>query len=521
MESIRICDISHTVSGQNRYSILLVDNLKAFKSSEHLIDIAKFQQTKIHFIILLNGSSSDIHQIFSYFWTRTIFNLMGLINRRVTLLLSIEPFSNSRKCGNTKPKIINKFVNGTFKKVLDFNIRFKDLHLCPIKLTTFVYGAAVFKEVQHNESFTLVGYEIEMIKTISKMLNFTLDLDFRDGIQQWGVIYDNGTCTRAMGRLKNQKTEIVMGNIFLRASRMKYFDSSISYMVYPVFFVLSPEHKVITFEKFLNPFQTTVWIFIVLTFMLGVVIILIIDVKFKEIRAFVFGEKVNHPMRNMFLAIIGQSQSVLPKNNFARFILMMFLILCLIIRSCYQGSLYKYLQMDERYKEPQTIQELIDKNFTFIMSESNVDIMKKYRPKISIVTKPTEGDEDLDLDFFADTEKKTATFASRVDLLKYSLDHDTFPYKICKESFFTINVVLLYNKNFFLKASIDDAIQRLLTHGFIEHWINEHDKTDRWKFEDSHPIVMTYEHLSGAFNLLFVGCLAATLAFLVEHLIQE
>jgi hypothetical protein len=177
--------------------------------------------------------------------------------------------------------------------------------------------------------------------------------------------------------------------------------------------------------------------------------------------------------------------------------------------------------MDERYKEPQTIQELIDKNYTFIMSESNVDIMRKYRPAINIATKPTEGDEDLDLDAFAGTDKKTATFASKVDLLKYSLENDKFPYKICKESFFTINVVLFFNKNFYLKASIDDAIQKLLTHGFIDHYINEYDKTDKWKYEDSHPIVMTYEHLSGAFNILFVGSLLATLAFLVEHLIRE
>lgn len=46
---------------------------------------------------------------------------------------------------------------------------------------------------------------------------------------------------------------------------------------------------------------------------------------------------------------------------------MMFIVLCLILRTCHQSMLYKLLQADLRRPELQTIDEAIDKNYTFYM----------------------------------------------------------------------------------------------------------------------------------------------------------
>ncbi|KAL7036918.1 hypothetical protein ACKWTF_008994 [Chironomus riparius] len=470
MESIRMCDIDFLIPGLTRYSVLLVDNIEAFRDVEEQIVIDNFQKAIFPIVILLNGNFTDVHEIFTSFWFKTIYNIMALINLNGTMLLSFEPYEDPMNCGHTTPKVINKFQDGKFLKKLTLIKKFNNLNLCPITVTTFVNAVAVWKQMQPDGFFKINGYEINMINTIAEMLNFTLDLKFRDGIQQWGVIYENGTCTRGFADLKESKTDVAMGNLFLRESRIKYFDSSAPYMNYPVFFVLSPEKKFNKFEKLLNPFKAPVWITLLMTFWFGVGVILVISLKFKLLRSFVYGDGVNHPITNLFLVFIGSPLPVLPKNNFARFILMMISILCLIIRSLYQGSLYKFLQSDGRHKEPQTIAELVEKEYTFIMSESNMDLIYKYRSKVHIATKPADGYIDMDLDEFAGTTERTATFGSKVDLMQYSLDHNNFPYKVCKESFFTINIVLFYNKNFFLKESIDDAIQRILTYGFMEHW---------------------------------------------------
>ncbi|XP_070496146.1 glutamate receptor ionotropic, NMDA 1-like [Chironomus tepperi] len=471
----------------------------------------------LHLVILLDGSFEDVHEIFTNFWSKTIFNVMALMNNNGTLLLSFEPFSNPQKCGDTSPKVINHFENGKFSKNLLLKRTFDNMNRCRINVTTFSDGVAIMKVPISNGSFILRGYEIRMINTISKMLNFTLNLKFREGFQQWGIVYENGSATRSFSELKDGTTDILLGNLYLKESRFRYFDNSDTYMNYPIFFVLSPEEKLSSFEKLLSPLQTSVWMMVLLTICIGMVVIVTLNTKLKFLRKFVYGEGVHHPVTNLFAVFIGAPQSVLPQRNFSRFILMKFMILSLVIRSVYQGSLYKFLQSDGRHKEPQSIDELIEKGYTFLISESNVDILRKYHPKMYIRSKLVEGNVENDLDAFAGKTKRTASFASKIEILSYSMQHNEFPYKICKEYFFNINIAMFYNKNFFLKRAIDEALQKILIHGFMEHWTKEFDRTDKWKIKDKNPMVLTVDHLSGAFHVLLIGNMAGIVAVLIEN----
>jgi hypothetical protein len=83
----------------------------------------------------------------------------------------------------------------------------------------------------------------------------------------------------------------------------------------------------------------------------------------------VFGEGVRIPTLNFFGTIFGTSQTRLPRKNFPQFILMMFIILCLILRTCYQSMLYDLMQKDLRRKELQTIDEAIAKGYKFYMQK--------------------------------------------------------------------------------------------------------------------------------------------------------
>ncbi|KAL7036921.1 hypothetical protein ACKWTF_008996 [Chironomus riparius] len=359
-----------------------------------------------------------------------------------------------------------------------------------------------------------------MIQTIAKMLNFSLKITFKEGTGQWGYIYKNGTCTLGFAELRDKKTDIMFGDMYLKLSRVKYFDSSESFNNYPVFFVLSPEKKLSWLQKLLKPFDLIVWILLLLTFCFGIAVILIINRKFKYLKPLVYGHRINHPIINMISVFVGQAQSILPKMNFARFILMLFMIFSFVIRGVYQGFLHKSLQSDGQLKEPQSVQELIDKKYNFIMSEPNLDFLKYYLPKSYDQAKIKENNE-MNLNIFSGYSERNATLASKFELLRYSLDHNKFPFKICKESYITINIVMYYYKNFFLKSAIDEALRRILAHGFMEYWSKEFDETDRWKIKNKKPIVLTSEHLSGAFNILIIGYFVAVLVLFVEVYVHK
>ncbi|CAG9805377.1 unnamed protein product [Chironomus riparius] len=520
-ESVRICYNDFSFVNQNRNSAILIDNIKVFRETENRINAKVFKSMGLHIVILLDGNFDDVHEIFENFWIKSIFNIIALMNNNGTLLLSFEPFADPQNCGDTSPKVINRFLNGKFVDKLNLKKTFDNMNRCPITVTTFVDPVAIMKESFANGSFILRGHEVQMIKTISKMLNFTLNLKFREGLQQWGIVYENGTCTKAFKVLNDKKTDILLGNLYLKESRCYYFDNSATYLNYPVFLVLSPQEKLSSFEKLLSPLQTSVWLMVLLTIGCGIVVIMAITLKFKFLRQFVYGEGVHYPVTNLFTAFIGLPQPIMPKMNFSRFILMMFMMLSLVLRSIYQGSLYKFLQSDGRQKEPKTIAELIEKDYTFITSESSLDMIKKYNSKMYTRTKPVEDNAENDLDAFAGTAQRTASFASKLEVLQYSMNHSNFPYKICKEHFVTINVAMFFNKNFFLKRAIDEALQKILVHGFMKHWMKEFDRTDKWNYKDKNPTVLTVEHLSGAFQLLLIGNVCGLVVILVEIMVYR
>jgi hypothetical protein len=95
------------------------------------------------------------------------------------------------------------------------------------------------------------------------------------------------------------------------------------------------------------------------TFSVGVIVILSVRFFFVKAQKLIFGENINTPLLNMMIAVFRGSQTREPKNNFARVILMLFIIFCLI-----------FLQLLEQ-KDFQNIDELIDNNYKIFTSAAN------------------------------------------------------------------------------------------------------------------------------------------------------
>jgi hypothetical protein len=64
------------------------------------------------------------------------------------------------------------------------------------------------------------------------------------------------------------------------------------------------------------------------------------------------------------VVIFGGGLFILPGRNFARFNLMLFILFCLVIRTGYQGVQFDIMLKEMRPKDVQTIDELIERNFT-------------------------------------------------------------------------------------------------------------------------------------------------------------
>lgn len=364
------------------YNVILIDNFKSFEILYQNITPDKFNFRGMFLFVFINGKIEELHRLFDAMWKKSIINVNAMfVDLGNVQLWTFLPFQVT-SCGDVKPHQLDSFKYGNFKlkEHQIFPNKLKNLFKCNVRLVTFHRCPAACVTSDQNVT-TVTGFDIELIKVIAESLNFTLKKEILEGNEQWGTIFPNKSTTGAIKKIMSNESDIAIGNFLLRASRVSIMDHSTVYFSFPVVFAIPLGSKLSAFEKLLRPFELVVWILLLITLTVGLLVILVLNLKYRSLRTFVFGTGNKTPVTNMLVAIFGGSQKNLPKRNFSRFILMLFLLFCLVQRNCYQGSLYIFLKSDGRHKEVQSIDEMVSKDFDFYMYESYSDIIES-QPKI-------------------------------------------------------------------------------------------------------------------------------------------
>lgn len=130
-------------------------------------------------------------------------------------------------------------------------------------------------------------------------------------------------------------------HVEFRISKMSSLDFIINFYETKYALVVSTGEEYSSYEKFYLPFDLLTWILCGIFFSGSFLVIFIIKLlKRPKIEKFVFGSKVHSPAFNVVAVFFGDSPNILPTRNFARYILMIFILYCLIIRTAYQSVHY-------------------------------------------------------------------------------------------------------------------------------------------------------------------------------------
>lgn len=90
-------------------------------------------------------------------------------------------------------------------------------------------------------------------------------------------------------------------------------------------------------------------------------------------------------------------------------------------------------------------------------------------------------------------------------------------YKICKDVFLTIPVVIYAKKNFYLLDALNEKIDLMKAAGLIEFWSYQDVDKGFLNIKDSRqPKVLTTRHFIGCFHILVFGYIASFLIFVLE-----
>jgi len=281
-------------------------------------------------------------------------------------LVVIEPYT-PQACSHYQSSVINRFSKQSLEwekspQPIDL---IENFHGCEIYVIVFEnYADGIDIEETETGKVVFSGYYVDILNEYAKIANVKLTLKLPSPSDL--NFMSRGTTTVQLN---------------LHPMRVMYGDNNVGSLIPLVhrelFFAIPPGEPYTDWEILLLAYDTPTWILISVTFAASFIMILIINFMPTFVRNFVFGTGVTTPYLNVLIAFFGLSQVTLPARNFARFLLTLFIIWCLIIRTGYLGLLFEFMQGDKRKPEIKTIKELFQHNFTFVLDRTGLFFKKQ------------------------------------------------------------------------------------------------------------------------------------------------
>lgn len=161
-----------------------------------------------------------------------------------------------------------------------------------------------------------------------------------------------------------------------------YMTNTFSYYTSSLCFIHPPGRALSSFEKLVFPFSKVLWFFVLLIFLIAFTVIFLIKFRIQTIRNFTFGRKNQAPNLNLVNIFFGGAiqTRVVPIKNFARTLFMIWIMYCFVIRTAYQGALFNILQSQDNITSVSTIQDMLDQDYKFYMSNVGLNVYGN-RPK--------------------------------------------------------------------------------------------------------------------------------------------
>jgi uncharacterized membrane protein (GlpM family) len=354
-------------------NVLVVETFTDFCEVYRKLSDEVFKFDGFFFIFLVKGEIPEVQEMFELLWQLQIYNANVMFEDKSgeVLVKTFMPFSIG-KCGDTTPVLINKFKDGKFQNSDElFPKKFKNLHNCPIRAGVVTDNEPfIIERFLPDGTRVITGRDIDLLMALSKSLNFGVEFSYI------GKYSPDENLVGPLSMMLNNKTDLSISNWWLKQKRVKFFDFTNPYGRDQVVFVVPPGKKFTALEKLIYPFTLASWFLILMVFLIGMLVIVVVKFQSKTTRDFVFGTGIETPLLNLFAAFIGGAQRKLPGRNFARFLLMMFLIYSLIIRTVYQASFYKLMQSNAKHREVQSLDEMIEKDFKFYIHMANEDLLR-------------------------------------------------------------------------------------------------------------------------------------------------
>ena len=137
-------------------------------------------------------------------------------------------------------------------------------------------------------------------------------------------------------------------------------------------YAVPPGEPYTDFERMFMMFDISTWIAIAITLAIGILVTLSLHFVSERVRTYVIGRDIQSPIVNLISVFLTGGVARTPGRNFARFLLMLFIIWSLIIRTCHQSLLFQLLQADLRKPPIKTLDEMFEGSLNMYTSVGSI-----------------------------------------------------------------------------------------------------------------------------------------------------
>ncbi|XP_053660606.1 uncharacterized protein LOC128709623 [Anopheles marshallii] len=482
---------------------------------------------------LTSQQNIELRRLFKLLWLRHIVHVNVLLatSNGTVRVYSYEPYTPNH-CAHPMVKLVMVFRNGSVQN-WHHNLyprrRLTTLHNCTLQVGSFEAKPYTIFQRKVDGYLELGGFEGDLLRLLAHRLQFRVNVTESPHQVQWGVIGPPGNSTGTMQLVQDELVDLVIACMALDVTRSFYLKAGIAHYTSRILFAVPQGRPYSAFEKLFRPFGTDVWAALGVT--LGVVAtvvgLLSCGRSARAWRGFVYGSSGRMPLLTALYLLWGGVVVVVPRRNFARLLLCLWLLFTFWLRTVYQGSLYLYLQRSATYPPLATLDEIHRSTLHYHM----VNIAMRFfvdRPEIKPRVRFVPAGQDT---LGALVAGMASRYHDRVvvcpqDMVAYNnklyrLQGAAELVQVTRESITLFPLTIYYPKKSFLTQLFDREVRRIVESGLMGYWVRNYGDYDfesnrRAPQNTGEPHKLTLEHMEGAYQLLVASHLLATVVFLFE-----
>jgi ABC-type amino acid transport substrate-binding protein len=277
-------------------------------------------------------------------------------------LWTFFPFSENH-CNNTETiKVINEFSDGKWKSETFYPNKISNFHGCTIRLGVPPAYPGTNKRELKNGTIEFYGSDIKIISELSKKLNFNLKI-FSE--PRWGDFYENGSSTALINAVYKRAYDLAAGWFFISSRKAKNLDFAQPYFFVPIVVIVPPGAPYSSLENLIRSFSPLLWVGFFTSTLIFILSIIFTDKSPQKIRKYFYDKNEKFDYNMIFIIIIGDGSSNLPRKSSTRLIVMSFILFCFVLRSAYTSEMFNFLQSGANQPSIDSLEDLNKRGYTF------------------------------------------------------------------------------------------------------------------------------------------------------------